>query len=109
VTDDLELLTAKQAAQLLHVDPSTFVRMDVWYIPVGKSKRYTVKLLRAWQEERAVKCQEPSDAEPRRYRGNSTSRGARGGRGGTSTSLSEVIDLGKALGLKTKQQRQPTR
>jgi len=95
---DLALLTAIEAAKLLRVDTKTLRRMGVTFIRGGGSKRYyTVALLRAWQAERAVKCQQ-DDAN--RSQASNISRGVRVRRTGTSTSRSTVVDFEKALGLR---------
>jgi hypothetical protein len=108
----LELLTAKKAAKLLRVDTKTLRRMGVHYIPGGGSKRYyTVALLRTWQAERMVRCQQQTDSadgSTGRSRGRNISRKGTVRRTGTSTSRSTVIDFEKALGLRPRKTPPPS-
>ncbi len=103
-TADLKLLTAAQAAAMLAVDPKTFRTLQVPYIRVRKSKRYTVALLRAWEQRSVQECPaaspRPTPGWARRHDCAGSVRRA----GLAAASVTPLADFATVAGLKPRKQ-----
>jgi hypothetical protein len=97
---DLQLLIAQKAAAILEVDVKTFRGMGADFIRVGKSKRYTVSLLRAWLQRNVQECPAAAPSPTPRWARKRTYIGKVRRCGEQASSITTLADFERIAGLK---------